>query len=279
LAVVTNGEAIMRLSISTYNNEYLAIFYIIYVPVQFRLAQRESSSKINNNECLSEGAVEPEMLIRKTGKKNSNMYNSRLNPLQELCTTKTIMKKVFIIGASGSLATVVTEEVRKQPDVQLTLFARNKSRIENDTTGCTVVEADVMDYPKLKNAIAGQDIVYVNLAGDLEAMTKNIVKAMQETGVKRIIAISSIGIYETPLKPVLKPYRALADVIEASGLNYTILRPEWFTNANEVDYALTQKGQPETGQAISRKSIAAFIASLIQKPESHIKENLGISKP
>jgi len=189
------------------------------------------------------------------------------------------MKKVIVIGASGSLVKYVIDTMQNVPDVHLTLLARNKSRIQNDTTGCPVVEADVMDYTKLKNAIAGQDIVYVNLAGDLEAMTKNIVKAMQETGVKRIIAISSIGIYEKPMKPVLKPYRALADIIEASGLDYTILRPEWFTNANEVDYALTKKGEPETGQAISRKSIAAFIVSLIQNPELYIKENLGISKP
>jgi len=189
------------------------------------------------------------------------------------------MKKVIVIGASGSLAKYVIDTLQNVKDIKLTLLARNKKRIENDTTNSTVIEADVMDYPKLKAAISGQDIVYVNLAGNLEAMSKNIVKAMQETGVKRIIAISSIGIYETPLKPVLVPYRKLADVIEASGLNYTILRPEWFTNANEVDYALTKKGNPETGTAISRKSIAAFVASLVQNPELHTNENLGISKP
>jgi uncharacterized protein YbjT (DUF2867 family) len=68
-------------------------------------------------------------------------------------------------------------------------------------------------------------------------------------------------------------------VIESSGLNYTILRPDWFTNTNEVDYAITQKGTPEKGSAISRKSIAAFVAALVQNPKLHINENLGISKP
>lgn len=189
------------------------------------------------------------------------------------------MKKVLVIGASGSLAKFVIDTLKNVTNVHLTLLARNKSNIANDTTNCTVVEADVMDYNKLKNAVSGQDIVYINLAGNLEAMTQNIVKAMQETGVKRVIAISSIGIYETPMKSVLIPYRKLADVIEASGLDYTILRPEWFTNANEVDYAITQKGTPETGSAISRKSIAAFVATLVQNPELHKKENLGISKP
>jgi uncharacterized protein YbjT (DUF2867 family) len=136
-----------------------------------------------------------------------------------------------------------------------------------------------MEYSVLKNTIKGQDIVYVNLAGNLEAMVKNIVKAMEETGVKRIIAISSIGIYKTPLQPVLVPYRKLADVIESSGLEYTILRPDWFTNANEVDYVITRKGEPEKGTAVSRKSIAAFIGKIVENPDEWKNENLGISKP
>lgn len=189
------------------------------------------------------------------------------------------MKKVLVIGASGSLAKYVIDTLKNITDVHLTLLARNKSNIANDTTNCTVIEADVMDYDKLKKAVEGQDMVYINLAGNLEAMSKNIVKAMQETGVKRVIAISSIGIYETPMKPVLVPYRKLADIIESSGLDYTILRPDWFTNTNEVDYAITQKGTPEKGSAISRKSIAAFVATLVQNHELHKNENLGISKP
>jgi uncharacterized protein YbjT (DUF2867 family) len=188
------------------------------------------------------------------------------------------MKKVIIIGASGSLAKYVIDAVKEIENVQLTLFARNKKNISN-RDNATIIEGDATNYSDVKNAIAGQDIVYVNLAGNLEPMTKNIVKAMQENNVKRIVAISSIGIYETPLKPILIPYRKLADVVENSGLDYTILRPDWFTNGNEIDYMLTTKGESEAGSAISRKSIANFIAVLIENPELHKKENLGISKP
>jgi len=190
------------------------------------------------------------------------------------------MKKVVIIGATGSLAAYVVEALKKQADVQLSLFVRNKKKLALDTAaGCLVIEGDAMTYNNIKNAVAGQDIVYVNLAGSLEAMAKNIVRAMQETGVKRIIAVSSIGIYETPIRSVLVPYRKLADVIESSELDYTILRPDWFTNVDEIDYALTHKGEPESGTAVSRKSIAAFIALIIQNPKEHKFANLGISKP
>src|SRR4051812_24111262 len=189
------------------------------------------------------------------------------------------IKNVIIVGASGSLATVVIEELQKK-DVQLTLFLRNKNRLSNrNLANVSIVEGDVMDYLILKEAIEGKDIVYVNLAGNLEAMARNIVKAMQDTGVKRIIAVSSIGIYETPLKSILQPYRKLADVIEASGLDYTILRPDCFTNGSEISYEITRKGEPEKGTAISRRSIAAFVAEIIDNPDKHSRENLGIAKP
>lgn len=190
------------------------------------------------------------------------------------------MKKVIIIGASGSLAPNVISALKGLDSVALTLFVRNKKRLPKESAdNCTVIEGDVINYNSVKTAVAGQDIVYINLAGNLEAMVLNIVKAMQETGVKRVIAISSIGIYITPIKPVLMSYRKLADVIEASGLDYTILRPDWFTNTNEVDYAITRKGEPENGTAISRKSIAAFVSLIVEDPEQYKNENLGISKP
>lgn len=190
------------------------------------------------------------------------------------------MKKVTIIGASGSLAPAVIEAIEKQEDIQLTLFVRSKRRLHQSIADKhTVIEGDAMNPDIVRDAIAGRDIVYINLAGNLEAMGRNIVKAMLENGVKRVIAISSIGIYEKPLRSILVPYRKLADMIEDAGLDYTILRPDWFTDGNEVDYALTKKGEPETGRAISRKSIAAFISLLIEHPEMHVNENLGISRP
>jgi len=81
------------------------------------------------------------------------------------------------------------------------------------------------------------------------------------------------------LKPVLRPYRRAADVIEGSDLEYTILRPTWFTNADEVDYEITRKGEPEKGSIVSQKSLATLIATIITSPEKYIRESLGVNKP
>lgn len=200
------------------------------------------------------------------------------------------MKNVIILGASGTIAKQVTELIVKKEDISLTLFLRNASRLGNKNASyARIVEGNVLDYNQLKEAISGQDIVYVNLAGDLEAMAKNIVRAMNEEGRpadapgrrigKKVIFISSIGIYDTPLRPVLAPYRKGADVFEASGLDYTILRPTWFTSVDEVDYETTRKGEPEKGSVISQKSLATLIVDIIGHPEKYARENLGVNKP
>jgi uncharacterized protein YbjT (DUF2867 family) len=190
------------------------------------------------------------------------------------------MKNVIILGASGNIAKHVIDILVKKDDINLTLFVRNARRLRNnDVSRCHITEGNVLDSYQLKDAITGQDIVYANLSGELEEMAKNIVKAMEANGVRKLIFICSIGIYDVPLKPVLKPYRKAADVIEASNLEYTILRPTWFTSTNEVDYETTRKGEPERGSAISQKSLATLISNIIEFPENYCRENLGVNKP
>ena len=192
---------------------------------------------------------------------------------------QTEMKNIIIIGATGSLAKYVIEASKQIENVNLTLFARNPQKLSSSLTEKTkVIKGDALILDDLKKAISGQDIVYVNLAGDLDIMSQNIIKAMKETGVKRIIAISSIGIYDKPLQSILVPYRKLADNIEASGLEYSIIRPNWFTSGNEIQYHITKKPEPEIGGAVSRKSIADFITKIFANPELYKNENVGISK-
>ena len=190
------------------------------------------------------------------------------------------MKNVVILGASGNIAKHVTDMLVKKGDVNLTLFLRDKSRLRNpDVSKYRILEGDVLDIGQLREAVSGQDIVYANLAGDLEPMAKNIVNVMEQEGVKKLIFISSIGIYDFTLRSVLKPYRKAADVIEASGLDYTILRPACFTSVNEVDYETTRKGESEKGSVISQKSLATLITEIIGSPEEYVRENLGVNKP
>lgn len=98
------------------------------------------------------------------------------------------MKNVIILGASGSIAKHVIDILVKNDNINLTLFLRNAGRLTNkDVSKCRIVEGNVLDISNLKEVIAGQDIVYVNLSGDLENMVQHIVQAMNEQKVKKII--------------------------------------------------------------------------------------------
>jgi uncharacterized protein YbjT (DUF2867 family) len=194
------------------------------------------------------------------------------------------MTNVLILGANGSLARAAIDMFFKETDAQLTLYLRNSRRFRNiDTNLVRVIEGDVMDLEKLKEAMIGQDVVYANLAGNLEQMAKTIVDAMDDTGVKRLIWVSSMGIYnEVPGEShgsILNPYRKSAAVIEASDLDYTILRPGWFTNKDEIDYETTQKGEPFKGHDVSRRSIADLIVKLAVTPGLEVRSSLGVNKP
>jgi len=195
------------------------------------------------------------------------------------------MIKVLILGANGQIARFAIDLFLKRTDAQLTLYLRNPRRLKNsDPSRVRIVEADVLDTKKLKEAVAGQDVVYANLAGDLEKMARTIVEAMDETGVRRLIFISSMGVYdEIPgdsLGSILDPYRKATRIIEDSDLDYTVLRPAWLNNRDEVAYGTTQKGEPfkNASEVVSRKSVADLVVKLATTPGLEVRGSLGVHK-
>lgn len=192
------------------------------------------------------------------------------------------MKNILILGANGGLAQTVIPVLLENPELTLTLVSRNIRRLQTFANErVNVVQADVMDLPQLESLMQGQDVVYANLAGNLEAMAENIVQAMNRANVKRLFWISSMGIYGETGEDhgaILEPYRRSAQVVENSRLDYTIIRPAWFTDGHEIDYQLTRKGEPFQGRQVSKRSIAHLIAKLIERPEFSIRESLGIGR-
>ena len=192
------------------------------------------------------------------------------------------MKNILILGANGGLAQTVIPVLLENPELILTLVSGNIRRLQTFANErVNVVQADVMDLPQLESLMQGQDLVYANLAGNLEAMAENIVQTMNRTNVKRLIWISSMGIYGETGEDhgaILEPYRRSAQVVENSRLDYTIIRPAWFTDGHEIDYQLTRKGEPFQGRQVSKRSIAHLIAKLIERPEISIRESLGIGR-
>jgi uncharacterized protein YbjT (DUF2867 family) len=196
------------------------------------------------------------------------------------------MTNILILGAHGQIARVATDLFLKSTDARLTLYLRKARRLKlpGHADRVRVVEGDVLDNKTLEAAMAGQDVVYANLAGDLEQQARCIVKTMQEVGIKRLIFISSMGIYdEIPGEQhgsILEPYRKAASIIEASELDYTIVRPAWLNDRDEIAYATTQKGEPfkNASEQVSRKSVADLVVKLAMTPSLEVRSSLGVHK-
>ena len=192
------------------------------------------------------------------------------------------MTRVLILGANGQLARNTTRVLLRDTNATVTLYLRRAGRILNtDPRRVTIVDGDVLDARTLAAAVVGQDVVYANLSGDMKSQASHIVAAMLAMGVRRLIFVSSMGIYgEVPgerYRSVLDPYRDAAAVIEASDLDYTILRPGWFTEDEEVSYRVTQKGEPFKGHDVSLNSLSDLIVQLAMTPGLHVRESLGVS--
>jgi NAD(P)H-binding len=60
---------------------------------------------------------------------------------------------------------------------------------------------------------------------------------------------------------------------------YTILRPAWLTDADEVSYEVTQRDEPFKGTEVSRWSVAALVTDIVTHPDRWSRSNLGVNKP
>ncbi|WP_429950038.1 NAD(P)H-binding protein [Enterococcus sp. AZ101] len=197
-----------------------------------------------------------------------------------------------MLGAAGQISKMVTELILTETDHDLVLYGRNlSSRISvKDPTREVIIEGDFNDQDKLKKALIGVDIAYLNDMSS-PAVTQSIVKAMEDSGVNYLIGANVLGIYNevagafgrwnaNMVGSATHSYLAAAEALEQSSLDYVILRLTWLYNqkGNE-DYDLTQKGEPFIGAQVTREAVARLIMTIIHEPVQYAKTSLGVSEP
>ncbi|MCH4009121.1 SDR family oxidoreductase [Companilactobacillus sp.] len=205
------------------------------------------------------------------------------------------MANILVLGANGQIAKLAENIFLDSTGDNLKLYLRRSDRLRDKAAAfedrIELIDGDTTDVEKLVDSMKDIDMVYANLAGgNIEEQAQDVVKAMDQAGVKRLVWISTLGIYdEVPgkfgewnnktLGSYITNYAAAAKVIEDSDLDYTVIRPAWLTNKDEVDYETTQKGETFKGTEVSRKSIAQIVVDIAQVPDKFSKESIGVNKP
>ena len=161
--------------------------------------------------------------------------------------------KLSIFGSTGRTGLQLVSQALEQGH-EVTAHARSPEKIDQEHEKLQVVEGDVMDFASVERAIQGQDAVLCSLGipnimdkSRLRANgTKNIVRAMEKTGIKRFICQSSLGAgdsrellpfhYKYLIAPLFMRYlysdhNMQENYIRKSPLDWIIVRPGVLTDA------------------------------------------------
>ena len=203
------------------------------------------------------------------------------------------MKNVLLLGATGTAGSALTKKLLSETDCHLTLFARfarHAKDMYTDTNRSSVINGNAENLEELKAVMSGQDVVYCAISGNaLPKIAENIVTAMTESGVKRLIFMGAVGIYnEIPdeidgednldNEPAQIPNRKAVDIIEASNLNYTVLRPGYLRDGNEDDFVLTIKGEAAKGYITPIPALVKFAVKIILNDGFYSRESVSITR-
>jgi putative NADH-flavin reductase len=222
--------------------------------------------------------------------------------------------KLTIFGATGGIGGQLHEQA-VAAGYEVTAVVRDPSKLAPSRNGVRVVSADLAapEPGVLESAVAGADAVLSGVgprpmtkAGVAEHGTQAIVRAMQATGVRRILVVSAAPISTVPspgrpnpqrhdpgegfvMRNLLTPFAKtvmreryadlalMEDALRASDLDWTIFRPPRRTNGPLTGTYRTALGQNLRGGAlISRADVAHEMLAAVGQPAT-IRQEVGIA--
>lgn len=194
--------------------------------------------------------------------------------------------KLTIFGATGPSG---RELVRQALDGghSVTAFVRDPARLPFQHERLSVARGDVLDQAAVDAAVAGRDAVISALGinrGSPKTIhadgTKRIVAAMERHGVRRYIGLSAFGAGDSRdgslyvrltwalLRPNLEDKQRHEELIRASELDWTLIRPPRLTNGPATGrYRTGSDIRMRPTAQVSRADVAAFALSQLDDDE------------
>lgn len=202
------------------------------------------------------------------------------------------MKKIALFGASGQSGKEFLKMALAN-NYQINALVRTPAKISSHThSNLKIVEGDVLNYEDVHATIKGCDLV-VSLFGHVKGSpewlqtngTKNIVNAMKQENVSKIISLSGGGLpfpekdepkfMDKMIRTIMKIAvpKVLNDAVEhhkvlaQSGLDWIIVRGPRLTNDEKKgSYKIGWVGV-NSGTKLARADLADFILKQVESDE------------
>lgn len=172
----------------------------------------------------------------------------------------------------------------------MTAFARNPGKLET-RSGLTIVAGAIDDPLAVRQAVSGADAVISLLGpgpdrGGVAALVpgmRTIVRAMEEAGVRRLVATATPSAPDQEDQRDLRvrllvkmirfsmPYaynaiRGIDEAIRSSSLDWTIVRLPFLHDRPTTDPAQPRRVGEPGGLGLSRPNLVAFLLQAVEDP-------------
>ena len=209
--------------------------------------------------------------------------------------------KVLIIGSTGRLGRLIVEYALEK-GIAVKAFARNIEDLLIEHPALEKVQGDVL-YPALVEAsMKGVDVVVSvigirQFSGPITLLStgiRNVVNAMENKGIKRLITITGAGIlqenedelimeslsFPPNLQNISMDHFRVLKILRNSSLDWTIVAPAFMNNGVRSNDYLTQADYyPKKAQnQVALQDVADFIVSELEKND-FVKKRVGIANP
>jgi putative NADH-flavin reductase len=213
--------------------------------------------------------------------------------------------KILLLGATGRTGKHIIEEALKRGH-SIAAIARNPEKLKDFKID--IIQGTPYDYETMEKAIIGCEAVintlnvsrksdnpWASLAAPKDMISKsasNAIKAMDKSGIKRFVALSTIGagrswktspgilkfiVSISNLRFAFQDHGKQEEILENSATEYTICRaPMLSAKINDTGAVATPEGKRPASSVLSRNSAAEFFLQIIENNE-HIRETISLS--
>jgi putative NADH-flavin reductase len=200
--------------------------------------------------------------------------------------------KLFFIGATGRTGREVVQQALARGH-HVTAFVRSPESMTLKNERLTVLKGNAMDENQLFDAMQNHDGVLSTLGprevfkpgSMLRDSALATTLAMNRSGVKRLVVLSAAAhfpgipnrIASFIMRNHMRDSLAMEEIVQASGLDWTIARPPRLTQEQYSTYRSREGAAPKMGFTLARKAVAAFMLDAVEE-KKHFHKIVGIAK-
>jgi len=182
--------------------------------------------------------------------------------------------RILVTGATGTIGREVVRQLQ-QRGADFAVLASHSGRT---LPGVLSVEGDFSDPASLQRAFKGFDTLFLlePLVPNKVELARNAIDAAKAAGVRHIVRSSGAGADAGSPVPIAKVQGTIDQLVQGSGLGWTLLRPSFFMQ-NWVNFYADQlkagtyhaaHGQGAVG-TIDVRDIAESAAAVLVDPQAH----------